>query len=258
MKTPRLLLSFTLSIVLCASARAELKWEQTAIELHPTTTDKQAIAHFKYENVGTQPVHFKSVRASCGCTTAQTQKDVVQPKEKGEITATFNIGDRTGIQTKTVTVETDNPDPKQATQILTLKAVIPQALEINPSFVFWQNGEEAKPKTIDVKVAKDFTVKGLKVTSSNGDFQTKVEKVKDGEFKIDVQPKATSQMLAASLTIQSEDSPKMYYANARVMPPANAPANTLSLPLSTAPATNPAGASAPKPTPTPAAKPQAQ
>src|SRR5438105_14509426 len=104
MKTPRLILNVTLSILLSATARAELKWEQTSIELHPTTTDKQAVAHFKYQNSGTQPIRFKSVHASCGCTTAQTQKDVVQPSEKDEITATFNIGDRTGTQTKTITV----------------------------------------------------------------------------------------------------------------------------------------------------------
>src|SRR5438093_10263827 len=169
MKTP--LFAFILSIIACLSARAELKWEQTSVELHPAATDKQAIGHFKYQNTGKTPVHFKSVHPSCGCTTAQTQKDVVQAGEKGEITATFNIGDRTGIQTKTVTVETDDPDPKKATQVLTLKAVIPQALEINPAFVFWQSGEEPKPKAISVKVAKDFSVKGIKVTSSNAEFQ---------------------------------------------------------------------------------------
>lgn len=240
MKTSHLIFAVTLSILISANIRADLKWDQTAIELHPTVTDKQAVAHFKYQNAATQPIHFKSVHASCGCTTAQTQKDVVQPGEKGEITATFNIGDRTGIQTKTVTVETDDPDPKKATTVLTLKAVIPQALEITPSFIFWQNGEEAKPKPIDVKVAKDFSVKGIKVTSSNAEFQTKVEKVSKDEFKIDVQPKDTSKMLAAALTIQPEDSPKMYYVNARVMPPAATP-GTNSIPL-TPQSVNPAPA----------------
>ena len=247
MKTSHLIFAVTLSILLSANAGAELKWEQTAIELHPSATDKQAIAHFKYQNAGTQPVRFKSVHASCGCTTAQTQKDVVPPNEKGEITATFNIGDRTGIQTKTVTVETDNPDPKQATTVLTLKAVIPQSLEVTPNFVFWQNGEAPKPKAIAVKVAKDFSVKGIKVTSSNAEFTTKVEKTGKDEFKIDVQPKDTSKMLAASLTIQPEDSPKMYYANVRVMPPPSTPAaNSLALPL-TPQVANPSATPSPKP-----------
>src|SRR6478672_3442696 len=166
MKTP--IFAFTLSMIMCLGARAELKWEQTSVELHPAPNDKQAIGHFKYQNTGKTPVHFKSVHASCGCTTAQSQKEEVPPGEKGEITATFKIGDRTGTQVKTVTVQTD--DPINATTVLTLKAVIPQQLEINPTFVFWGQGEALKPKSIVVRASKDFPVKQLRVTSSSQDF----------------------------------------------------------------------------------------
>jgi hypothetical protein len=210
---------FTLSIVICAAARAELKWEQTAVELHPAAGDKEAIGHFKYQNTGSKPVRFKSVHTSCGCTAAQTQKDEVPPGEKGEITATFKIGDRTGTQVKSVTVDTD--DPVNATTVLTLKAVIPQELEITPSFVFWGQGELPKPKTIVVRAGKNFPVKQLKVTSSSPDFETKVEQTGNGQFKIDIQPRDTSRNMAATLTIQSEGSSKTFYAMARVT---NAPA----------------------------------
>src|SRR5437016_621746 len=128
------LLIFTLSIFLGVAARAELKWEQNTIELHPSAGDKTAVAHFKYQNVGTIPVHFKSVKASCGCTTTQSQKEVVHPSEKGEIVATFTIGDRTGQQLKTVTVQTDDPNPTQAMTILTLKAELTTALQIQTDY----------------------------------------------------------------------------------------------------------------------------
>jgi hypothetical protein len=206
--------AFTLSIVLCIAARAELKWDQTSIELHPSPNDKQAVGHFKYQNTGDKPVKFKSVKTSCGCTAAQTQKEEVPAGEKGEITATFNIGDRTGTQVKTVTVETD--DPANTTTVLTLKAVIPQQLEITPTFVFWGPGEEPKPKTIVVRAAKDFPVKHLKVTSSSPDFQTKVEETGNGQFKIDVKPQETKRQTASTLTIQPEDSQKVFYATARI------------------------------------------
>src|SRR4029078_5743381 len=158
------LLAVTLSIIMCLGARADLKWEQTSIELHPAANDKQAIGHFKYENTGKTRVHFKSVHASCGCTTAQTQKDVVPPGDKGEITATFNIGDRTGTQITTVTIETDEATNQRT--VLTLKAEIPQQLEITPNFVFWKQGDKPDQKTIDVKVGKDFSVKHLQYMSS--------------------------------------------------------------------------------------------
>jgi uncharacterized protein DUF1573 len=208
------IVAFALSIIISLSARAELKWERTEIELHPTPADKQAIGHFKYQNPGKTPVRFKSVHASCGCTTAQTQKDEVPPGQSGEITATFNIGDRTGTQIKTVTVETD--DPTSPKTVLTLKTIIPQQLEISPNFVYWKQGEKPDPKTITVKVGKEFTVKHIKVTSSSPDFQTKVEEKGNGEFKIDIQPQETNNVIASTLTIQPEDSQKVFYATARI------------------------------------------
>lgn len=243
MKTLRLTFAVILSILLSATADAELKWENTAVELHPSVNDKTAVAHFKYQNVGKTPVHIKSVHASCGCTAAQTQKDQVAPGDKGEITATFNIGDRTGTQTKNVTVETE--DPAQTVTNLTLTAVIPQTLEVVPGFIFWQDGEKAQAKSIMVKAAKGFPVKQLKVTSSSPDFQAKVENTGSGQFKIDVTPRVTSQMLAGTLTIQPEGSPKVFYANVRVMgPPIPPGTNTPPNPV-TIPATSPSASPAP-------------
>ncbi|MBO0695435.1 MAG: DUF1573 domain-containing protein [Verrucomicrobia bacterium] len=240
------ILTVTLSSVLCLTVHAELKWEQTAVELHPVRGDKQAIGHFKYQNVGKTPVHFKSVHASCGCTAAQSQKDQVGPGEKGEITATFNIGDRTGTQVKTVTVETDEAANQRT--VLTLKAVIPQELEISPTFVFWKQGEKADSKSITVHSGKDFSVKHIKVTSSSPDFQTKVAEAGEGQFKVDIQPNDTSRLIASTLTIQAENSPKTFYATARVTSAPTAPGAPAAMPgqkpavAPTAPARPPAPA----------------
>ena len=208
------IVAFALSVIISLTARAELKWAQTEIELHPTPADKQAIGHFKYQNTGKTPVHFKSVHASCGCTTAQSQKEEVPPGDKGEITATFNIGDRTGTQIKTVTVETDEATNQKT--VLTLKAEIPQQLEITPNFVFWKQGENPDTKTINVKVGKNFAVKHIKVTSSTPDFHAKVEEAGNGQFKIDVKPQDTNKVVASMLTIQPENSQKVFYATARI------------------------------------------
>src|SRR6476659_349254 len=206
---------------LVQSAHAELKWEQTSVDLRPAFNDKQAVAHFKYQNVGNTPIHFKSVHASCGCTTAQTQNEQVAPGQKGEITATFNIGGRTGTQVKTVTVQTDDPEP--STVVLTLKAVITPLLELQPTLVYWQNGEEPKPKSITAKANKDAAVKKLDVASSTPDSTAKVDAGSaPNEFRISVQPRDTTKAVYATLTIKP-DSPANtgnMFAAARVMPPA--------------------------------------
>jgi Protein of unknown function (DUF1573) len=209
---------------LAQSTRAELKWEQTSVDLRPGFNDKQAVAHFKYENIGNTPIHFNSVHASCGCTTAQTQNEQVAPGQKGEITATFNIGGRTGTQVKTVKVETDDPDPARSTIVLTLKAVITPLLEIQPAFVYWQNGEEPKVKIITAKANKDAAIKKLDVASSSPDFTARVDAGSaPNEFRISVQPRDTSKAVYATLTIKS-DSPanagNIFAVAARVMPPA--------------------------------------
>jgi hypothetical protein len=219
------LLLFTLSILFPLAARADLKFEQTQVELHPGIADKETVGHFKYQNTGDKPIHFRSVHASCGCTTAQTQKDVVQPGEKGEITATFKIGDRTGTQIKTVTVDTD--DPVHATTVLTLKAVLPEMLQIQPALIAWNVGETAAPKTITVKPSKDFPIKQLNVNSPSPEFTANVERDSNsGEFKIAVTPKATTHPAATALTIQPEGTQKMFYATVRVMPAPATPATS--------------------------------
>jgi uncharacterized protein DUF1573 len=194
---------------------AGLTWEQTQLELHPAAGDPTAVANFKYQNSGKQVVHFTSIHPSCGCTTATLKKDDVAPGEAGEITATFKVGSSTGIQQKTVRVETD--DPEQPVTILTLRAVIPQLVEVRPSFIFWQSSEPANPKTIVVKTAKELNAKNLNVSSSTSDFTSKVVSSGTGEFKIEVTPHDTSHSASATLTIQPDNGGKPVYATARVV-----------------------------------------
>jgi Protein of unknown function (DUF1573) len=219
MHIPPKFLSIVAIMALASTARSELAFEKNEIELHPAAGDETAVGHFKYQNKGDKPLAIKSVTTSCGCTAA-TAKNNADPGEKGEVTATFKIGDRTGTQQKAITVVTD--DPTHPTTTLTLKVVIPQVLQLQPTFLFWQVGEPAKFKTIVAKAGKDIAIKNLDVSSSNADFMAKVEPGSAaGEFRINVEPKQTTQAAVATLTIKlalPNGKPKVFYASARVMP----------------------------------------
>ena|SRR5438874_10899247 len=204
-------------IALTDNALAGLKWEQTQIELHPAPGDAAAVGSFKYRNDGKEPVHIKSVHTSCGCTTTSRPKDEIAPGESGEITATFKIGSSTGTQQKTVTVETD--DMAEQVTVLTLRAVIPQMVELRPSFIYWENSEPPKAKTITVKTATELNVKKLNVNSSSPEFTTKVISVRPNEFNVEVQPRDTSHAVNATLTIQPDNGIKPSYATARIVTP---------------------------------------
>jgi hypothetical protein len=216
MKTHRIEIILIVGLfTLAQTAFASLKWEQTQIELHPKPGEPTAIGSFKYKNEGKETVHIKSVHTSCGCTTASRNKDDITPGENGEITATFKIGASTGTVQKTVQVETD--DPTQPLTVLTLKAVIPQLVEVKPTFVYWETSEPSKPKTIKVKTAKELNVRALNVSSSSPEFQTKVTSNGPNEFEVEVQPRDTSHEVNTTLILQPDNGAKPLYASARVV-----------------------------------------
>lgn len=221
---PFALLSLLFAFV--APARAALTWETTEADLHPSLSDKTAVAHFKYKNTGDKPVKITSVHPSCGCTTAALAKDVVGPNESGEITATFNIGDRSGVQMKNITVRTD--DEAMEPTILKLKATIPQLLQVAPTFIYWSANDVLSPKTITVNIGGDFPVTKLNVTSTDKSLATEIAPVPDAKaFRITVTPQEAGRPINAALKIEPDfpkDAPKTFYANVRVdsrakMPP---------------------------------------
>ncbi len=205
------------SAFLAANLRAELKWDETTLELHPKFGDQEAVGHFKYQNTGKTPIRITSVKTSCGCTAAKSQKDEVAPGDKGEITATFSIGNRTGTQVKTVTVQTDEPSSQPTA--LTLRAVLPEGLTLTPTFVYWKVGEEPKPKTILAKAGKDYAAKHLEVKVDNDQFTANVEPAGADSWKIVVTPKQTERNVATSIVVKTDfpkASPGTFYANASV------------------------------------------
>jgi hypothetical protein len=218
MKIPASLALFALVFAIVVPADAALKWETMEVDLHPSLSDKTAVAHFKYKNTGDKPVKITSVHPSCGCTTAALAKDVVGPNESGEITATFNIGDRSGVQTKNITVRTD--DQTSEPTILKLKATIPQLLQVAPTFIFWSANDVLEPKTITVNVGGDFPVTKLNVTSTDKSLATEVEPEPDAKaFRITVTPQEAGRPINAALKIEPDfpkDAPKTFYANVRV------------------------------------------
>ncbi len=214
-------LFFIIAVVgsIANTASSQLVWEQTELELHPAIGDATAVGHFKYQNKGSKAIGIKSVNTSCGCTAASA-KPTAEPGEKGEVTATFKIGDRTGLQQKAITVTTD--DPTQPATTLNLKVVIPQLLELQPTFVFWRSGDDPKPKTIVAKAGKDISIKSLDVESSSPLFGVKVEKDGANEFRINIDPQQTSQAATSVLTIKptlENGRSKIFYATARIIVP---------------------------------------
>ncbi len=77
---------------------------------------------FVLTNTGKTELVIRKTKASCGCTATEPEKSNLAPGESTNINVTFNSKDRSGTQTKTITVFTN--DPTSPVQYLTIKAFV--------------------------------------------------------------------------------------------------------------------------------------
>lgn len=77
---------------------------------------------FRFVNKGQSELVIKDVKSSCGCTAALLSSSNVKPGQEGTIKVEFDTKNRSGKNSKTVTVQSN--DPKDPTKILTIYADI--------------------------------------------------------------------------------------------------------------------------------------
>jgi len=75
-------------------------------------TEGEKISYvFTFQNKGTSGLVIASATASCGCTVPKYNRKPILPGETGNIEVVFDTSGRSGIQTKTVTVESNASTP---------------------------------------------------------------------------------------------------------------------------------------------------
>lgn len=200
---------FTLAfVVIKCFACADIAWEQKSLEFHPSVTDTEVRGEFRFTNTGAEPVTIASVEPACGCTTAVLEKTIYQAGEKGRITAVFTFGQRTGLQDKPIKVSIVGQ--KEATT-LSIITHIPEIVKVSPQFVFWQTGDAAQSKTIELTVVRDAPIRVNKVTSSDPSVKVALETVREGKtYKLVVTPAQTTMPVSSLLSIETEIAPNVH------------------------------------------------
>jgi Protein of unknown function (DUF1573) len=201
----------------CAStAFAQLKWDKPWQEFHRPPEDDHLETTFSFRNSGSTPVTIKSVKTSCGCTTAKLDKNTYAPGEKGEVVARFSFGQRKGAHRKLITITTDD----DARQELNLVVFIHPALAVSPALVFWKVGQPAVAQTVQLTAEPGTTVRVKSVTSSNPRLSATLKTNKPGEeYALSVRPADTAQRETAELIVQTDyppDAPRAFTIHARI------------------------------------------
>ena len=200
------------------AARAELTWNKPIQEFQRTPADGAVEARFTFRNAGQTPVTIKSLRPTCGCTTARLEKKTYAPGEQGEVIARFSLGGRKGMQRVFLKVFTDDNPIEPA--VLDLRVYIHDPVTIVPALVYWRTGESPAAKTVQFNAEAAQPVHVKSVTSSNPRVTAALQIVKPGaQYIVSVTPADTTQKESAEISVQTDfpsDSPQTYTIHARI------------------------------------------
>jgi hypothetical protein len=77
---------------------------------------------FVLKNSGKSTLYIRKIKASCGCTAVQPEKNQIEPGESVKIKTIFNAAGKRGNQNKNVTVITN--DPQHSNLVLRIKGEV--------------------------------------------------------------------------------------------------------------------------------------
>ncbi|MEN3941229.1 DUF1573 domain-containing protein [Prosthecobacter sp. SYSU 5D2] len=188
---------------------AELALEVPLIELKPRPEDESVTTTFVFHNKGTKPVKVLSIDSACSCLSADLDKAVYAPGEKGTGKAEFKVSSFVGRHEKSVHVQTD--DPSQPEWVIPFILEVPEVIKIEPKTLQWWIGDEAQAKTAKVTMTGDapMSIKDITSTRENVEFSWK-EITPGREYEVTVKPKNTTDVMLGALRIETDSSIPKY------------------------------------------------
>lgn len=104
------------------ASQPSVNFEQRNYNAGKVLEGEQVVYAYKFTNTGKADLEILSVKASCGCTATEPKEKIIAPGKTSEIVATFNSKGRSGMQNKSITVKTN--DPEQPTVVLRLSVEV--------------------------------------------------------------------------------------------------------------------------------------
>jgi len=173
--------------LLAGPSSAEVTWTNKNLDLEMSPGAMELRGAFTFTNDGEAYVTITSVKPSCGCTTTALEKKVYGPGESGVIAVVFSVGDRVGKQVKKIVVRTD--DPATPVTTLTLRADIPQWVELKPRLLMWKSDEALDAKTVEVTFHDAEPVVLKEAVAEEGGLSLAVKELEAGRrYAVTVQP----------------------------------------------------------------------
>ena len=128
----------------------------------------ESINHgFKFKNLGDGELIVNNVKSTCGCTAALVSKNKLAKDEEGQVEVKFNAGHYVGKVTKSVVVNSNDPEnPKYK---LTITGEVIEDVSVGPkqiNFGIIRKGDNCT-KSIEIKTVPELKIEIKKVESPN-------------------------------------------------------------------------------------------
>lgn len=137
---------------------------------------KKVEHQYVVRNEGTGELTIHQVKASCGCTAAKLEKDKLAPGEQTNINVTLDLRSRKGLQKKTISVMSN--DPQTPTLTLILKGEAVPVVAVEPEILNFGTITDDAPvtKTLTLRAVKEGVTFHVKdVTMKNNQLQLALE-----------------------------------------------------------------------------------
>lgn len=133
------------------------------------TDDKKLRTDVVFRNMGKGTLVITNIETTCGCTTPELAKREYAPGESGEIVIYYDPHNRSGLQNRTVTILSNDPDRPRMP--ITIKANVKKMVDISPAIVRMGQVPKGESRTMMVDVTSrlpGFRIQGVEVMRVDG------------------------------------------------------------------------------------------
>ena len=192
---------------------SELQFDNLTVDITVEPGAKTTEIIFPFSNPSEETVEIEKHQAPCTCISANFKdgQKIYKPGDKGEMVASFNVGNLQGTVKKQIVVWIKDA-PKEASPIvLTANITIPEIVTITPRSKIWNTGEKPKPQTYKIAITHGQSVQITEVVTTNNHFEHALKTIQVGkEYELIVTPKNTKETTFGILKITT-DSPISRY-----------------------------------------------
>ncbi len=184
-----------------AASAPGLVFETTDYDFGSVEEGEKVNIEFNFTNTSDKTITINKIKPSCGCTAADLKQKVFEPGQGDTIKAIFNSSNRSGIQHKTLTVDTDDPD--NPTYRLQFKGEVVSKVYATERILQFGDLMQGDTKTLEFAIV-NISGEEVKVLSTQSTAGAVKIEVKDPEKYTDPKSNREGVRIPVSVTIPSD------------------------------------------------------